>query len=1078
MFPVPHAYPSPDDKTPRVTEGAPGVPDDASRTASGSRAAEPATASGRVEDPVRMGLGRAVPFPHDRTVLDLFHHQVDTAPDRPAVRYRDLTWSYAELDRAANVAAARLIDLEVRRGTLVPLLISDGPEFPSGLLGVLKTGAAFVPLDPAWPVDRLRAIATDLNPPAALTVPQTVDAAVGMGFESRTVVVLESGSAGLESRPDPARNPGPSDLIYGYYTSGSTGTPKCALNRHRGLVNRLTAMSRWFGASADHVALQNSRSTFDSAMWQVLWPLTGGGQVVLPHRDGILDLERTALTIGRYGITITDFVPSVLAAFVSLLELRDDLRQAVACLRRMLIGGEAANPAVVRRLQDMLPQLRITNTYGPTECSIGSVFHDVTDADTNQVPLGRPIDNTAAIVLDDRRRPQPPGIVGEIHLGGECVGAGYLNDPRRTSQTFVSNPFPQINGDLLYRTGDLGTFDDTGLLHFVGRRDDQVKVGGVRVELGEVARVLATHPKVGDAMAVLHGQPGHRMLVCCVSPRAAEDPPTVQELQVYAAARLPVEMVPHRIMALDSLPVSENGKADRKALTALLATAGDTTRAEPITEPASHMEELVRSAWQEVLGVERVSVTVPFREYGGTSLTAYRLTVELSSRLGRPVRPRDVLSAPTVRVQAARLAGGETTDTSELDRVIRDIAWRPPQVFLLTGVTGFIGAHLFADLLRYSDARLICLVRAADANEGRQRLLCNLERYRLTSARQLLPIAIENRRVEVTPGELGRERLGLSEARYARLVARVTAVVHAGALVNLLASYLEHRPANVVGMQELIKLAASGGCRLHSLSTLSIFPLREPGPNIVREDHLPAPDRLPRDGYGLSKFVAEKMLTTARHHGISSVVYRLGEVWPHRDLGVPNLQSVAHSVFYACVRAGCYFDTDASVDVTPVDLVSRFITRCVTGETLVPDGALHLLWPQPMRFADAFEALSARRRLERVSYAEFRRRLEVLAEPPDPDPALVRLSLVLPTANHQSAAPAEFDDLFTPAGEYFDRERFRQLAEPPEPIPPLETLDRFLTKLATTPDLRPVPDGRVEPDSGATATSAPGRSLD
>ncbi|HEX6076509.1 MAG TPA: amino acid adenylation domain-containing protein [Micromonosporaceae bacterium] len=1027
------------------------VPDKPDAAAPGL-AAEPA---GKLQEAMRAGLGPPVPFPHDRTVLDLFHDQVTASSERPAVRFRDLTLSYAELDRAANAAASHLIRLGAPRGTLIPLLITDGPEFPSGLLGVLKAGAAFVPLDPNWPADRLRAITTDLDPPAVLAVPDTAGIAASMGFESRTVI-LERGTAGLEHHPDPKRNPTPTDLIYGYYTSGSTGIPKCALNQHRGLVNRLAAMSRRFGDGAGHIALQNSRSTFDSAMWQVLWPLTSGGQVVLPHRDGILDLEQTALTIGRYGVTITDFVPSVLAAFVSLLELREDLRQAVSCMRRMLIGGEAANPAVVRRLRDLLPDLRVTNTYGPTECSIGSVFHDITDADTNQIPLGRPIDNTAAIVLGDSRQPLPIGIVGEIHLGGECIGAGYLNDPQHTSEAFIPNPFPQITGDLLYRTGDLGTVDDAGLLHFVGRRDDQVKVGGVRVELGEVARALAAHPKVGDAMAVLHGERGDRLLVCCVSPRTADNPPTVSELRRYATERLPAELMPHRIMVLGSLPVSENGKADRKALTALLAAADDTTRHEADADPANPMEELVLAAWQDVLGLERISVTVPFREYGGTSLAAYRLTVELSSRLGRPVRPRDVLASPTVRTQAARLAGEEPNDTAELDRVIRDIAWRPPQVLLLTGVTGFIGAHLLADLLRHSDAKLICLTRAASADEGRQRLLDTLEGYRLTSARQLLPIGLKNGRVEVVLGELGKERLGVSAARYSRLTATVTAVVHAGALVNLLAGYLDHRPANVVGTQELIKFAAAAGCRLHSLSTLSIFPLNARNRTPVKEDQLPVTDELPRDGYSLSKYVAEKLLTTARGHGISSVVYRLGEVWPHRDLGVPNPQSVAHTVFYACVRAGCYFRTDAVVDVTPVDTVSRFITRCATGETRVPDGALHLLWPHPMRFADAFAALAARRRLEPVSYTEFRRRLEVLAGASNPDETLARLSLVLPPANHTPTAPPEFDEMFIPAGEYFDRELFRRLAEPPQPTSPLEALDRFLTRLASVPG----PQGR------------------
>ena len=411
-------------------------------------------------------------------------------------------------------------------------------------------------------------------------------------YQGYPLIVDDEGVVEVLELPgsDGDRRPVASDLIYGFYTSGSTGTPKCALNRHRGLVNRLTAMSRWFGDGAGHVTLQNSRSTFDSAMWQVLWPLVSGGQVVLPHRDGILDLEQTAVTIGRYGVTITDFVPSVLAAFVSLLELRPDLRDATSCLRRMLIGGEAANPGVVARLRELCPDLQITNTFGPTECSIGSVFHNIGDADIEAIPLGRAIDNTAAIVLDDERRLVSAGTVGEVYLGGECLGAGYLNDPDRTARAFVPNPFKEISGDLLYRTGDLAKVDNDGRLHFVGRRDEQVKIGGVRVELGDVAAALSAHPMVANAMAVLLGDVAEPSLICCVTPRSADEPPSISELRGYAEDRLPAELVPHRIMVLEALPINQNGKADRKALAALLAAATPVETeapANPMEEPSA-----------------------------------------------------------------------------------------------------------------------------------------------------------------------------------------------------------------------------------------------------------------------------------------------------------------------------------------------------------------------------------------------------------------------------------------------------------------------------------------------------------
>ncbi|MEV0229671.1 amino acid adenylation domain-containing protein [Nonomuraea sp. NPDC050786] len=1011
------------------------------------------------EHVLALSLGPQHAFPRHRTVLDLFYEQKEQEPDRPAIRHRDTTMSYADLDTAANITANQLIGNGVLARQLIPVLVADGPEFPVALFGVMKTGSAFVPLDPDWPIDRLGAIMAELSPPAIVASPATVETIAELESGLPTVIVdcAEEPCDPADRKSPPAdRRPTPEDLIYGFYTSGSTGTPKCALNRHRGLVNRLTTMSRRFGDGADHVTLQNSRSTFDSSMWQVLWPLVSGGQVVLPHRDGILDLERTAMTIGRYGVTMTDFVPSVLEAFVSLLEVREDLREATSSLRRMLIGGEAAAPGAVHRLRALLPGLEVTNTFGPTECSIGSVFHDITDADVDRIPIGRPIDNTAAIVLDDDLEPVPVNTPGELYLGGECIGAGYLNDPDRTAGVLVANPFPDIPGEKLYRTGDLARVGEDGLLYYNGRLDEQVKVGGVRVELGDVASALAGHPLVGSAVALVLGEPPESTLVCCVTPRSPDNPPSAAGLRAYAAEKLPAEQVPHQIVVLDALPLNRNGKADRKALAALIVaeTARQTRPEEQVEPPTDPMEELVCSAWREVLERDQISVVVPFSEYGGTSLLAYRLTTAISERLGQPVRPRDLLVASTVRAQAARLTKGVDDDSAELAYIKHDLAWRPPQTLLITGATGFVGVHIFAELLMHSSATLICLVRCSDPPDGARRLTEVLDQYGLTSAWQALPMALKTGRVEVVPGDLGSELLGLPRWRFDAIASTVSGVVNAAGAVNFLSGYLDHRPANVLGVQELIKLA-SGGARLHTLSTLSIFPPPGPGAPRITEDQIPEAGQVAADGYNRSKYVAERLLADAHRQGVRSVVYRLGEVWPHRAIGVANPDSLAHNLLYACARTGCVFPTEAETDVTPVDVVGELVARAATGDIEVPDGAMHLLCPARLRFAEAFGVLADRCGLDLVGYARFRERLEAIA---GPEERLARLSMLLPPASAGcDAAPAEFDQLFTDGTRHFDTQRFRRhaasLAQPT--ADGLRTLDRYLNELTDIPAFVP-----------------------
>ncbi|MEV0611822.1 amino acid adenylation domain-containing protein [Nonomuraea sp. NPDC050404] len=995
---------------------------------------------------IDLALGPRHAFPRRSTVLDLFREQKEAAPDRPALRHRDTTMSYADLDAVADVTAHRLIGNGVLTRQLIPVLIADGPEFPASLFGVMKTGSAFVPLDPAWPIDRLSGILADLSPPAIVASAATGAIAAQLEPALPTVIVDCAGPA-ERTPPLKDRDPGPEDLIYGFYTSGSTGTPKCALNHHRGLVNRLTTMSRRFGDGADHVTLQNSRSTFDSSMWQVLWPLVSGGQVVLPHRDGILDLEQTAMTIGRYGVTMTDFVPSVLEAFVSLLEAREDLRDATSCLRRMLIGGEAAGPGPVHRLRALLPHLKVTNTFGPTECSIGSVFHEITDADTDRIPIGRAIDNTAAIVLDDDLGPVPVNTPGELYLGGECVGGGYLNDPERTARVLVANPFPQIPGDELYRTGDLARVGEDGLLYFIGRLDEQVKLNGVRVELGDVASAVADHPLVGSAVAVVLGEPPESTLVCCVTPRSPDDQPSPERLRAYAAEKLPAEQVPHQIAVLGALPLNHNGKTDRKALAALIAAETvREPRREEVEPPANPMEELLCSAWREVLELEQVSVVVPFAAYGGTSLIAYRLTAAVGERLGRPVRPRDLLVASTVREQAQRLTEDVDDDSAELAYIKHDLAWRPPQTLLLTGATGFVGAHIFAELLMCSNVGLICLVRCSDPADGARRLIEALDQYGLTSAGQHLSMALKTGRVEAVPGDLGSELLGLPQWRFDEIASAVSGVVNAAGAVNFLSDYLDHRPANVLGVQELIKLA-SGGARVHTLSTLSIFPPAGPGTPRITEDQIPETEQVAADGYNRSKYVAESLLADAHRQGVSSVVYRLGEVWPHRAVGVANPDSLAHNLLYACARTGCVFPTEAVTDVTPVDVVGRFVARAATGDLKVPDGAMHVLWPARLRFADAFGVLADRCGLDRAGYTQFRDRLRDMA---GPDERLAGLCALLPPAvDGRDAAPVAFDRLFTDGSRLFDTRRFSRHAGSlsPPAADGLKALDRYLGEL-------------------------------
>ncbi|MBW6435949.1 amino acid adenylation domain-containing protein [Actinoplanes hulinensis] len=993
------------------------------------------------------GVGPPLPIPDGASVIDLFEAVAARAPHRPALRHGARTWTFQQLNRYADSVATALAGRGARPGDFAPLVVAEGAEFAVGLLAAMKAGTPFVPIDPRWPRARLAELFRQLSAPVVLSVRAT--AAVLSGLPAAGNVLEIDGVTVTEDRFDGGR-PGPEDLVYGYFTSGSTGTPKCALNRHRGLVNRITAMSHHFGDGAGQIVLQNSKPTFDSSMWQLLWPLTTGGLVILPDRRGILDLEQTCHLLAHHRVTITDFVPSVLGALVDLLELRPELRTELSGLRRMLIGGEEANATVLDRLWTMLPGLRITNTFGPTECSIGSVFHDITSAH-GPIPLGTPIPNTAAVVLDDHLRPVPPETVGDIYIGGLCVGAGYLGDPERTARSFLPNPFPQIPGDRIYRTGDLGHHTPDGLLMFDGRRDDQVKIGGVRIELAEVRRTLTTHPSVRAAAVIARGADDSRSLAAFVTLRPGATPPFLLD---WLRDRLPPETVPRTLTVVDDIPLTPHGKLDRQALDRLAREAADAAAVEP---PATVHEELVASVWREVLGRAEVSVTVPFTDYGGTSLTAHRLSTLLEIREGLPVRLSDLLAAGTVRAQARLFEAGAATParrvaTALLDRdadpagLIGDDPPKPPALtgrLLLTGATGFIGAHLLAELVTRPGVRLHCLVRARDAAAGAHRLAAALAAYDLTGPLAALGDALADGRIRVVAGDLAAPRLGLGEPAFAELAGDVDAILHAGALVNFLHDYHGHRPANVHGTRELIRLAATGaGCRLHVLSTFSVFPRTVP----PAPGALPALETSPDGGYDQSKLVTEHLLARARALGVDSVVYRLGEIWPHRRTGAPNPASLAHSVIYAAARTGVVFPTAARSDHLPVDVLAARLAAAVLGETPPPrDATVHLLRQQGLAFADVFARL-AHAGAGPLGYTEFRSRLTALAESDGADDRLVRVAMLLPPPGDDPlTAPPAFDALFTDSSRHVTA-----TGENPAAGGPLPDVAAFLGRLGMT----------------------------
>jgi len=607
---------------------------------------------------------------------DLLHRlvaaQARRTPGAVAVVHEGVRLTYAQVDGSAARLARALRGRGVGRGAFVPVLAERGPAAPVAMLAAMKAGAAFVPLDPAWPDARLRAALGDLDPAAVLADAASARRAAALG-RPVLVAAVEAGD-GEEGEDGEVMDGGvgEGDAIYAIYTSGSTGLPKAAVVHHGGIANRFGWMSARFGAGSAASVLQTTRHVFDSAVWQLFWPLVHGGRTVIPRGGGEADASHLLGLIEAEGVTMTDFVPSVFNALVPDLVASEGARARLASLRTVVVGGEQITAETTWRFLAALPAVRVVNLYGPTECSIGSICHEVRPGGGEPIAIGTPISNTRALLLDGRGRPVPRGAAGEIHLGGRCVGLGYRGDPRRTAAAFVPDPFGEP-GARLYRTGDLGRHRADGSIEFLGRIDQQVKVRGVRIEPGEVETRLRAHPAVREAAVVAREDvPGERRLVAYLVGEPVDDGVAnvmsdvvgdvvdavdvvdADALRAHLAAHLAGPMIPAAFVWLRALPLTPGGKLDRRALP---APEGDDPSTRPYEPPAGPVEATLAGIWAEVLGVERVGRRDHFFDRGGHSLLAVRLVSRVRRLLGAGAALRDVFERPVLADFARALAG-------------------------------------------------------------------------------------------------------------------------------------------------------------------------------------------------------------------------------------------------------------------------------------------------------------------------------------------------------------------------------------------------------------------------------------
>ncbi|MFZ5638011.1 MAG: non-ribosomal peptide synthetase [Pseudomonadota bacterium] len=904
-----------------------------------------------------LGDGGPAPATEAPTLHGLFASQASRTPDAIALIEPGRTLTYAETARRAHGIAHALRASGVARGDRVALLADRSADAVIALYGILFAGAAYVPLDPGHPDERLAFLLEDAGARILLAPPAAAARAAGLPATALAVADLPEAT----HAPDDLVDAG--DAAYLIYTSGSTGTPKGVLVEHRGAVNLVQgflARHRFL----DQRLLMIPPLIFDASVGDVFPALACGSALVLhpaPTELGPFELERFC---EEHAVTAIDAPAALWRRWTEGWAQRDAKTPLLPALNLMMIGGESVPVALVRRFAAITGgRATLCNHYGPTEASVCATLLSTVDASEIaglDLPIGRPLPGVRVYLLDRHSQLVPRGAVGELCIAGIGVARGYLCAEAQTAERFRDDPF--VSGARMYRTGDLARWNADGTLQFIGRRDHQIKLRGFRIEPGEIEAALAALDGVRAAAVLLReDRPGDRRLVAYV---VADDALDAASLRAALARRLPEAMLPSGFVFLAAMPLTANGKVDRRALPAPAEQAAD---ARAVRAPRSPTEHAVLGVWREVLGRDALGIDDDFFASGGDSLAALPLVFKLHAALGVELPLSAVFAAPTVAGMAEaidRLRSGDAGDEFDIEaqvvlpaeidaaRAAPAVAPREaPRSVLLTGATGFLGAYVLRDLLDLTVAEAVCLVRADDDAQGMRRIRANLERYGLwrdDDAARIVPLL----------GDLAAPALGLSSGAFDALAHRVDAIVHNGGQVNFIAPYAHLEAANVGGTREVLRLATTAQLKpVQLVSTLGVYLTPRHAGVRVAEAHAPPDGPGQHGGYNQSKWVSEQLGLLARARGVPVAIHRPARITGDAASGTGNADDYFSAWIRGCMALGLAPKLPGETfDMTPVDHVARAIVRIMLGAGDA-NGQYHYYNPRTLPIAEAVAAM-------------------------------------------------------------------------------------------------------------------------
>lgn len=865
----------------------------------------------------------AVNYPKNKTIVDFFEEQVIRFPKRTAITFNDEHITYETLNKKVNQLAHYLKHKGLKKGDMAVLCLERSLDTVIVILAVAKVGATYVPVDTAYPLERISYTIVDTQS-TYIICNTDLSNTLKKDFPSHTIIntveeKIDINNSNTNNLQTPIQ---PQDNLYVIYTSGTTGKPKGVIVTHNNVVRLLKNDAPLFDFNEHDVWSLFHSYCFDFSVWELYGALLFGGRLVIVPNC----VKKDALAFGelleKEHITVLNQTPS---AFYSLQEQLPQLAKQLA-VRYVIFGGEALQPALLKAWHDTYKECQLINMYGITETTVHVTYQKITskDIDNGISTIGAPIPTLSCYVIDKHLKLLPQGVPGELYVGGEGVAKGYLNRTDLTEERFITNPF-KVNSRL-YKTGDIVKWNYNNQLEYIGRTDEQVKIRGYRIELSEIEHTLLQHDKVSQCLVLARevSKNNQQLIAYTVLNTTLEK----EHLTAFLKQHLPEYMVPSAIIIVDEFPITANGKIDKKALP--LPT---NTLQYQFIAPRNETEEAIAKIFQEILEIDKIGIHDNFFELGGHSLLVIKVVKAINTQLNVKLTAQHIFKYPTVNDLALSIKNGTNNNTRVF--LDKEIALNPkehypdkpftfnstPKHIFITGCTGFVGAYLLKELLDTTQAHLYCLTRAKNQEDAYKKIKDALITYNLWDD-------IYQTRVDALTGNLGQPLLGLPKNVFETLSQTVDVIYHNAAHMNHLATYDMLKADNVNGTLEIIKLACLHKTKaIHYTSTLAIFnnTARNRNKTITEQSKSTNEIHYDKDGYATSKWVGENIILEAQKHGVPCSIYRLGLTTGHSKTGQLDNKQWLYGFMKCCATMKAIINTDLDLELPmlPVDTVAK-----------------------------------------------------------------------------------------------------------------------------------------------------------